>query len=49
MDKKLFKEYESIQLKPLLTEGDLYKLPDFLRDFIPAKFGWFWGIKAINS
>ena len=47
--KKLFENYKNIELKPLLTEGDFYKLPNFLRDLIPPKLGWFWGIQAKNK
>jgi ubiquinone/menaquinone biosynthesis C-methylase UbiE len=43
----IFKEFDTVKITPLVTISDYTYLPKFLKDFIPARFGYYSGIQAI--
>ena len=45
---QLFAQFHAFSAQPLLTKGDTSKLPTWLSDLIPRRFGWFIGLRAVK-
>jgi len=42
----LFSEFSEVKITPLLTEGDINRLPKWIVSLLPNSWGWFFGIRA---
>jgi len=42
----LFSGFSKVKITPLLSEGDIHKLPQWIVSFLPNSFGFFLGIRA---
>jgi ubiquinone/menaquinone biosynthesis C-methylase UbiE len=42
----LFSDFSEVKITPLLTEGDVHRLPKWIVSLLPNSLGWFLGIRA---